>query len=380
MYYDFRGRQTTMSSIGELLRRERVSRNLDLEQISRETKISSRLLQAIEAEQFEKLPGGVFTKSFVRQYARYLGLDEEELVGELERLLEPPPMLESTARHDASDIHVPRVEEWQLGPQNRIRFSSVFPALATVVLVMLACSLVYAWWQRYRIRPAAPVERPAAALSSQPGPPSAAAVLPPSGSAGPASTVPGTPVSEAAGTLPAPATAEPTAPQAVQPASATPAAVSPETESRPPQAQAAPSAAPPVARAPQPVPATAPPAAPPSAASQTQAAAVPKAPPNPNATVHLQLAATEPTWVLVRTDGKYLFSGTLQANETREVEAMGTVLLRLGNAGGVSVTLNGKPLGAVGPKGQVRTVQFTSSGLHTPPPTPKPPAEPTDPL
>jgi len=370
-----------MTSIGELLRRERVSRNLDLEQISRETKISSRLLQAIEAEQFEKLPGGVFTKSFVRQYARYLGLDEEELVGELERLLEPPPTLEGNARHEVSDIHVPRVEEWQLGPQNRIRFSSVLPALATVVLVMLACSLVYAWWQRYRVRPAAPAEPPAVAQRSQPATASAAPVMPASGAEAP-TAAPSAPEHEAAGAAPAPSAAEQTTPPAVQPASSTQAAASPETQGRQSQAQAAPPAAPPVARAPQPAPAAAPPTAPPAAAPGTApAAAVPKAKPNPNATVHLQLAALEPTWVLVRTDGKYLFSGTLQANETREVEATGTVLLRLGNAGGVSVTLNGKPLGAMGPKGQVRTVQFTSGGFQiSPAAAPKPPAEATDPL
>ena len=46
------------------------------------------------------------------------------------------------------------------------------------------------------------------------------------------------------------------------------------------------------------------------------------------------------------------------------MEANEKVLLRLGNAGGVTITLNGKPIGAVGPKGQVRTVQFTSGGFQ----------------
>ena len=59
--------------IGETLRRERLKRNLDFEQISRELKISRRFLEAIENDQFDKLPGGVFAKSFVRQYARLLG-------------------------------------------------------------------------------------------------------------------------------------------------------------------------------------------------------------------------------------------------------------------------------------------------------------------
>ncbi len=61
-----------MTPVGETLRRERMKRNLDLEEISRELKISTRFLQAIEDDQYEKLPGGVFAKSFVRQYARLL--------------------------------------------------------------------------------------------------------------------------------------------------------------------------------------------------------------------------------------------------------------------------------------------------------------------
>jgi hypothetical protein len=94
----------------------------------------------------------------------------------------------------------------------------------------------------------------------------------------------------------------------------------------------------------------------------------------------VELTADEPVWVLVRSDGKYSFSGTLgaSAKESRTFEAAGTMLLQLGNAGGVTITLNGKPIGPVGPKGQVRTVQFTSGGFEIVA-VPKPPA-PLDPL
>ena len=78
-----------MMSVGESLRRERLKRNLELEQISQELKISSKFLDAIEEERFETLPGGVFAKSFVRQYARFLGLDEDELAGEVQRVVGP---------------------------------------------------------------------------------------------------------------------------------------------------------------------------------------------------------------------------------------------------------------------------------------------------
>src|SRR5271169_5596616 len=81
-----------MASIGETLRRERQKRNLQLDQVSRELKISTRFLEAIEKEQFDRLPGGVFAKSFVRQYARMPDIDEEEAAAEVQRTLAPPSL------------------------------------------------------------------------------------------------------------------------------------------------------------------------------------------------------------------------------------------------------------------------------------------------
>ena len=67
---------------GEYLRREREMRGVSLAEISAATKISTRFLQAIENEELSKLPGGIFTRSFVRTYARYLGLDEERVLAD----------------------------------------------------------------------------------------------------------------------------------------------------------------------------------------------------------------------------------------------------------------------------------------------------------
>jgi cytoskeleton protein RodZ len=71
-----------MGSFGENLRREREMRGVTLEEISAATKISVRFLKSIEGEDFAKLPGGIFSRSFIRAYARYLGLDEEPLIAE----------------------------------------------------------------------------------------------------------------------------------------------------------------------------------------------------------------------------------------------------------------------------------------------------------
>lgn len=66
-----------MGEFGKELRSERVRRGIELEEISDSTKISSRYLTALEDDQFEQLPGGVFNKGIVRSYARVVGLDEE---------------------------------------------------------------------------------------------------------------------------------------------------------------------------------------------------------------------------------------------------------------------------------------------------------------
>ncbi len=78
-----------MPSFGENLRREREMRGVTLEEISAATKISVRFLNCLETEEFEKLPGGIFTRSFIRTYARYLGLDEERVLAEYQLVAKP---------------------------------------------------------------------------------------------------------------------------------------------------------------------------------------------------------------------------------------------------------------------------------------------------
>lgn len=79
------GKTGLMGSFGENLRREREMRGVTLEEISAATKISIRFLKSIENEEFSRLPGGIFSRSFVRAYARYLGLDEDPLIEEYQQ-------------------------------------------------------------------------------------------------------------------------------------------------------------------------------------------------------------------------------------------------------------------------------------------------------
>lgn len=90
----------TTVSFGERLKREREMRGIKLEDIAESTKIGKRNLLALEEEHFDQLPGGIFNKGFVRAYAKYLGLDEEQAVNDFlvasanydqPAALQPPP-------------------------------------------------------------------------------------------------------------------------------------------------------------------------------------------------------------------------------------------------------------------------------------------------
>jgi cytoskeleton protein RodZ len=72
----------SLTPFGEHLKREREMRGVSLEEISLATRIAPRFLAALESEQWEKLPGGVFNRGFIRSVAHYLGLDEDSLVAE----------------------------------------------------------------------------------------------------------------------------------------------------------------------------------------------------------------------------------------------------------------------------------------------------------
>lgn len=276
------------------------------------TKINIALLEAIEADDLEKLPGIFFTRSFVKQYAKALGLEEADFEPELDRVAgcEEVPTLEDrpTSRED---FDVPPVAA---GPSSNLRHS--LASLAAFLLIMAACSAIYVLWQRSR------ESRPAA---------TAPAVSAPAQQRSPAE--------------PPAATArnKPPANPSAEPAAAAPAGQ--------------------------------------TTASQTPAAALPApvlstvAPGQP-APLQVQIRATQAVWIRVAADGRYLFSGTLQPNQTRTVEGNQLVQLRAGNAAGVEVLWNGKPVGSIGPEGQVRNVDFTPQGfkvLAAPAPKPAPP-------
>lgn len=88
-------------SIGEKLRLARETRGIALRDISEQTRISMRFLQAIESDDYRRLPGGIFNRSFIRAYAKFIGYDEQEAMDEYARTIreQGPPDDDSDKPH-----------------------------------------------------------------------------------------------------------------------------------------------------------------------------------------------------------------------------------------------------------------------------------------
>ena len=72
------------------LRTWRLSKGIALSSISQSTKLSIRLLEAIECGDFRKLPGGIYNTNYIRQYARAIDFDESELLNFYHRQAQAP--------------------------------------------------------------------------------------------------------------------------------------------------------------------------------------------------------------------------------------------------------------------------------------------------
>jgi hypothetical protein len=103
-------------------------------------------------------------------------------------------------------------------------------------------------------------------------------------------------------------------------------------------------------------------------AEPPQAVAAPPAPvesaPAPGATdgVRITLAATEDTWVRVTADGRNVFAGVIKGQQSRNIAGKENTRVLIGNAGGIQIEWNGRQLGSLGKRGEVRDVLFTPDG------------------
>src|SRR4051812_27108782 len=123
-----------MADFGGQLKDAREQRGISLRQIATATKISMAALEALERNDFSRLPGGIFSRSFVRAYALEVGLDPEQMIAEF---ITRFPVETVTQGHPRTRT---LVDELESGPQRR-----AWPILVWIVLagVALTAALVY---------------------------------------------------------------------------------------------------------------------------------------------------------------------------------------------------------------------------------------------
>jgi cytoskeletal protein RodZ len=232
-----------MATFGETLRRERELRGVDLRDIAEATNISLRFLEALEQDRKDVLPGGIFPKAFVRQYATYLGLDPDRLVAEY------------------MYTHGGAASEGGAAPQRSAsgRMAAVFFGLILAAGAVLFASARAGWFGRHSEAPAPePTPSPEVTLPADrvyPPPPNTTAAAP------------GAPVTGA---------------------------------------------------------------------------------------LVLSLNARQDCWVDVQVDGTTALSRILTAGETQRLEAQSQIVLSVGNAGGISFTINDRPGIPLGREGEVK--------------------------
>jgi cytoskeletal protein RodZ len=127
------------TSIGEKLRLARETRGIALRDISEQTRISMRYLEAIEADDYRRLPGGIFNRSFVRAYAKHVGFDEQQAIEEYSAMIR-----ERGEETDEASNRQPRSLVYTDDGDQRSPLKTVL--LAIIILAALSLGAWAAWY------------------------------------------------------------------------------------------------------------------------------------------------------------------------------------------------------------------------------------------
>jgi cytoskeletal protein RodZ len=263
-----------MNSVGNILRTERERQGREVAEIAEALCITQRYLRAIEQDDLKSLPGTFFYKSFVKQYAAILGIDDASLqpgVSALTSTSDPLPLPGADARYVPQETQASSKPIRDLDPivkdGNRLHFGEnrVGLSIAALVAVLLGCSAFYSWYNR----------------APQPA-----------------------------------ATAKVEAPRAT---------IVPVVKSEPE------------------------PSTPKIDVTTTTG-------PNGENQVVLNVSATEKTWLSISADGKQIFSGVLEPSQTKTLTGVEVAKMKVG--------WNGKEIGPIGPRGQVRVLKFTKENFE----------------
>jgi cytoskeleton protein RodZ len=349
------------------------------------------MLQAIEEENFEQLPGGVFNRGFIRAYAKHLGLDSEEAVNDylaclrqaqvdshdgwdLAKTPAPQPPVATKPKparpvkpevnaeappvnvEELPELQLPRAEHIRPAKKEYLSSSSGISWLRIAAAVCLLISVFFLWTRHSRNNGTAG----ASSSSPHPAPSTTVAAAPP--------VAPSTPPSQSP-TPPAPTTA----------------ALSPQPPAQSEESGEPSSENPPAAKS-APAPSPAPPAG--TSADQNQVkvekkgdvtirsfgAAGVKPAEKPAATLKLIVRATENSWISVTSDGQLVTQETLIAPAATSFHATRELVVRVGNAAGVSFLWNGEEVQPQGAESEAKTFIFDAQGMRTS--TPPQPSQP----
>jgi cytoskeleton protein RodZ len=374
-----------VGEFGDKFRKAREKKELSLDDVSNVTKIGARMLRAIEEENFEQLPGGVFNRGFIRAYAKHLGLDSEEAVNDYLACLRQaqvdshdgwdlaqPPALQPPAatkpkpgrpvkpevKAEAPPLNVEELPELQLPRAEHIRpakkqylsSSSGISWMRIAAAVCLLISVFFLWTRHSRNSGTAG----ASSGSPHPAPSTTVAAAPPVAQSTPPSQSPAPP---------APTTAAPS-PQ--------PSAQSDESDEPTPENPPA------ATHAPAPAPSAG------TSADQNQvkvekkgdvtirsfgaAGEIPAE--RPAATLKLIVRATENSWISVTSDGQLVTQETLIAPAATSFHATRELVVRVGNAAGVSFLWNGEEVQPQGAEAEAKTFIFDAQGMRQAPAQP----------
>ena len=368
---------STVAEFGDKFRKAREKKELSLDDVSNVTKISTRMLQAIEEENFDQLPGGVFNRGFIRAYAKHLGLDSEDAVNDylvclrqaqidshngwdaeqrrdphepitpiasvprtfkpVAKVQPPPPAVQV---EELPELQLPRIEHVRPPKKEYLgRPTAAMPwiRIAAAICVLLA---VFFLWSRYTRSTRAAKATPPATPVSQPSAASAATASP----------------SPSSQTSPIPSAAQSTTPSPTNSQAAQAPAPTPQV----------------VAHAPAPAPKTESSEDPNAVKVEKKGdvtirsfgAAAEKPAEKPVAKLTLVVRATENSWISITADGQLLTQETLIAPAATRFHATRELVVRVGNAAGVSFLWNGEEVAPQGAESEAKTFIFDAQGMH----------------
>lgn len=306
---------TEAGGIGAVLKAAREEKGWTVGDVSSRLRLMSRQIEAIEAEDFSKLGQPVFARGFVRNYAKLLGIDPDELLGQMTKIRAPVAPEKETVPFKPSE------EFWK-------SFWFIGFVAALIILLAIPVSL-YLWLNSDEEEPvAAAVEK----TVPPPPPPPAPVLEAPSGVPATGMPVQADEAAVAGQATPAVPSAPAPTPQTTQPVAPKPA---------PPQATAPPAPTA-VVRPPLPFPVPAPVAQP---AAPVQAAPVPKPAEEAARSSPVRLQFDQSAWVQVRdSTGRTVHSGMNPAGTAVEVAGKAPYYLVIGNAAHVHLSYKGKPV------------------------------------